>query len=287
MCPALEIQFRENQVSLTLPSRRWWVLAVVAASVAALAAWPDRPLRSSPDPRAAAASATAGGAWRDRFGDGWPDAARLSRPEDRDNFRRWVTYLAESAFYRPTPASKAEVNDCAALIRFAYRNALVEHSAGWRQSLALAAAPGFGDIGKFVYPAWPLGRGLFRTEAGPFQPSDLARPVFQEFADARSLMRFNAFAVSRDLRAARPGDMIFFHQPEQTEPFHVMLFVGRSHFQPQGSDWIVYHTGSVNGTAGEVRHVQASVLAQHPEARWRPVEGNRRFLGVYRFSILR
>jgi len=225
--------------------------------------------------------------WRDRFGDGWPDAARLDRPADRENFRRWMTYLGESAYYRPTPAVDTEVTDCAALIRYAYRNALMEHSSAWRRTLGLSAAPGIAGVVKFAYPEWPLGRGLFRTEGGPFTPQDLEHGVFQEFADAQSLMRFNTFHVSRDLQAARAGDLIFFHQPEQTEPFHAMLFVGRSHYQPQGDDWIVYHTGSVDGKAGEVRHVRASVLAEHPEARWRPLESNPRFLGVYRFSLLR
>jgi uncharacterized protein YfaT (DUF1175 family) len=255
---------------------------------------PDRPGESvagesASSPRADVASIPAlpGGLWRDRFGDGWPDAARLDRPTDRENFRRWMTYLAESAYYQPSPLTRAEVSDCSALIRYAYRNALMEHTPAWRQSLQLDSAPGFGDVGKFSYPEWPLGRGLFRTEAGPFVPQDLEHRIFQEFADAQSLMRYNTFAVSRDLRAARAGDILFFRQPEQAEPFHAMLFVGKSHFQPHGADWIIYHTGSMNGSSGEVRHVQARVLAGHPEARWRPLEGNPRFLGVYRFDILR
>lgn len=274
---------------ILLPSRKWWVLAVVAAALTAILILPDRPGRSSAGPKAAfsAAPTLPGGMWRDRFGDGWPDAARLDRPEDRDNFRRWITYLAESTYYQSSPVAHAEVSDCSALIRFAYRNALMAHTPAWRQSLQLRAVPGFGSVGKYTYPEWSLGRGLFRTEAGPFLPDDLRRQVFQEFADAQTLLRYNAFPVSRDLRAARAGDLLFFRQPEQAEPFHAMLFVGKSHFQPQGDDWIMYHTGSVNGSAGEVRHVRASLLASHPEARWRPTEGNPRFLGVYRFDVLR
>ena len=225
--------------------------------------------------------------WRDRFGDGWPDAARLDHPADREDFVRWLTYLAESAYYQPGPRARDEVNDCAALIRYGYRNALVAHTPSWRLAAGLRVVPGFGDIGKFAYPDWPLGRGLFRTRGGAFAPEDLDQGVFQEFADAHTILRHNTFAISRDLRAARAGDLLFFHQPEQAEPFHVMLFVGRSHFQPQANDWIVYHTGSVNGQSGAVRHLQARVLKQHPEPRWRPLEANPRFLGVYRFNLLR
>lgn len=290
MCPALENRSRENTLlRVLLPSRKWWVLAVAAGSLAAVWILPDRAGKSSSGPASSVntASIPLSGGWRDRYGDGWPDAARLDRPEDRENFRRWITYLAESSYYQPSALSRSEVSDCSALIRYAYRNALMEHTPAWRQALELRAAPGFGDVRKFTYPEWPLGRGLFRTGAGPFLPVDLQRGVFQEFSDAQTLMRHNSFAVSRDLRAARAGDLLFFRQPEQAEPFHAMLFVGHSNYQPQGDDWIIYHTGSMNGSSGEVRHVQASVLARHPEARWRPTEGYPRFLGVYRFSILR
>ena len=66
-----------------------------------------------------------------------------------------------------------------------------------------------------------------------------------------------------------------------------MLFVGRSQFQPQGDDWIVYHTGEIAGRRGEVRHVRAGTLLEHPDPRWRPLEVNPGFLGVYRFALLR
>jgi uncharacterized protein YfaT (DUF1175 family) len=265
-------------------------LAVLAVGFALI----DRRADSSPRfgrHHAAAVSLPAApwGAWTDRFGDGWPDAARLDRPADRQNFTRWFTYLAESAYYQPGAAAREEVNDCAALIRYAYRNALAAHTPAWRSRLFRSGRvePGFGDVEKFAYPDWPLGRGLFRTRGGPFAPEDLERGAFQEFADAQTLLRYNTFVVARSLGAARPGDALFFRQPEQSEPYHIMLFVGRSHFQSQGGDWIVYHTGNVNGQSGEVRHVQASVLAEHPEPRWRPLEANPRFLGVYRFNLLR
>ena len=45
--------------------------------------------------------------------------------------------------------------------------------------------------------------------------------------------------------------------------------------------------GAVFAAVGFHKTLQASVLAGHPEARWRPLEGNPRVLGVYRFDILR
>jgi len=226
-------------------------------------------------------------AWRDRWGDGFPEAVRLDRFEDRENFVRWLTFLAESQFYGQSAPAREEIQDCAALIRFAFRNALVAHSPAWRRTVALPREPGFGDIVKFAYPNWPLGRGLFRTRPGPFSPADLKHGVFTEFADAETLLRHNTFRVSPNVLAARSGDLLFFHQSSQRQPYHAMLFVGHSHFQPQGSDWIVYHTGELNGGRGEVREVQASLLERHPDPHWRPLETNPHFLGVYRFALLR
>jgi uncharacterized protein YfaT (DUF1175 family) len=226
-------------------------------------------------------------AWTDSFDDGLPDAARLDLAADRENFTRWLTFLAESLYYHPAPRALEEVEDCAALVRYAYRNALVAHTPAWRRAAGLPYEPGFGDVTKFAYPAWPLGRGLFRTRAGPLSPADVERGAFAEFADAATLFQYNTFPVSRDLGAARRGDLLFFFQPAQQEPYHVILFVGPSHFQSHDKDWLIYHTGDLDGRPGEIRHVRASLLMEHPDPRWRPLAANPRFLGVYRFSLLR
>ena len=225
--------------------------------------------------------------WRDSFGDGFPDAARLSEQRDRENFVRWATFLAEALYYRPSPRALEEVQDCAALIRYAYRNAMMAHQSAWRRAAGLPFDPGFADVEEFSYPQWPLGRGLFRTRPGPFAAADLEGGAFAEFADAASLLRFNTFPVSRNVAAAQPGDLLFFYQRGQSQPYHSMMFVGASYFQPQGDDWLIYHTGDVSGAGGEVRHLRVSALMQHPEPRWRPVEANPAFLGVYRFNLLR
>jgi uncharacterized protein YfaT (DUF1175 family) len=225
--------------------------------------------------------------WHDSLGDGFPDGARLDGVQDRENFTRWFTFLAESQYYAASPRTAPEVRDCAALVRFAYRNSLVAHSPAWREDARLPFDPGFGDITKYHYPYGPLGKALFRTRPGPVGPDDLAQGAFEEFADSATLLRYNTYRISRDVRAAVPGDLLLFHQALQREPFHTMLFVGRSYYQPQGSDWIVYHTGDIDGHHGEIREVQTSTLMRHPDLRWRPVLNNPNFLGVYRLEILR
>jgi len=244
---------------------------------------------------------------RNSLGDGFPDSARLDTVQDRANFVHWFTFLAETQYYAPTARSRAEILDCAALIRFAYRNSLVAHSPAWRKEAGLPFDPGFGDVAKYHYPFGPQGWGLFRAaySCGP-EPQSLAdfpcppsvrRSVppagqnsahdgFVEFADSATILRYNTYRVSRDVRAAQPGDLLFFHQPVQREPFHTMMFVGKSFYQPRGTDWIVYHTGDMNGRQGEIREVQVGILLAHPDLRWRPLASNPNFLGVFRLRIL-
>jgi len=225
--------------------------------------------------------------WHDSLGDGFPDSARLETTSDRETFLHWFTFLAESQYYAPSKQAQGEIQDCAALIRFAYRNALMAHTSAWRESAGLLFDPGFGDVAKFNYPYGPLGRALFRVRRGPAEPGDEGLGAFAEFADSATLLRYNTFPVAHDLRAARPGDLLFFHQTTQREPFHTMLFVGNSYYQPQGSDWIVYHTGDLEGRHGELRAVPAETLVAHPDQRWRPLANNPSYLGVFRLEIVR
>ncbi|MEO7155978.1 MAG: DUF1175 family protein, partial [Vicinamibacterales bacterium] len=123
------------------------------------------------------------------------------------------------------------------------------------------------------------GLPLFRVSAGP-------PPTFAEFADAKTLIRLNARSLGRDARALRAGDLLYFRQPGQREPDHLMVFVGRSPFESEGDDWVVYHTGPLEGGTGEIRKVRLATLAQHPAPRWRPVTANPNFVGVFRLTFL-
>src|SRR5438067_1839546 len=82
----------------------------------------------------------------DRFHDGTPDFLRLDSPADRDAFRRWFTEIAEYQALR-TDAIPGEINDCAALLRYSYRNALHIHDTAWLQETGMAAIGG-ASVGK-------------------------------------------------------------------------------------------------------------------------------------------
>jgi uncharacterized protein YfaT (DUF1175 family) len=222
----------------------------------------------------------------DEFGDGTPDFLRLQDASDRIAFRRWFTFLAEATYLQKEEERPKEVNDCAALIRYAYREALHEHDGLWASRWHFGRLPSAPSVRKYDVPHTALGPNIFRTRRGSFQPADIGDGAFTEFADAETLRRFNTHFVSRDLRAARAGDLIFFRQAGQRMPFHTMIYLGASQFGGSG-DWLIYHTGPSHGFAGELRLVTVDELIKHPYARWRPVPQNPAFLGVYRWNILR
>lgn len=232
-----------------------------------------------------AAEAHAAVAWTDSFRDGTPDFLRLTDGADRLAFRSWFTYLAESAYFASRPTE--EVNDCAALIRYAYRETLRAHDAAWASGLRLVNVPPMPPITKYAYPRTPLGPGLFRVHAGEVSHEDTTNGAFAQFADAEALRAFNTYFISRNIRRARPGDLLFYRQPDQRLPYHAMIYVGRSQITAGEDDWVVYHTGPDAGGPGEIRRVALRELLRHPYPRWRPLPQNPAFLGVYRWNILR
>lgn len=199
---------------------------------------------------------------------------RLADESDRAAFRSWFVLLADAQFERTT----SDVIDCAALVRHAFREALRSHTPEWLRQSQLPFVPRFADVASAPRPT-PQGWPLFRVDAA--QPSRYA-----EFADARTLIRLNSRSIGRNTAALRPGDLLYFHQPSQQSPDHLMIFVGRSLFENDGDDWVVYHTGPIENGPGEVRKVRLATLMQHPAPRWRPLPSNPHFLGVFRLNAL-
>lgn len=199
---------------------------------------------------------------------------RLADEGDRAAFRSWFVLLADAQFEQRAP----EVTDCAALVRFAFREALRAHNTEWARRVALPFTPTFPDVRsapKATAAGWPL----FRIADGP-------RPRYGEFADARTIVGLNARPLGRTIAALRPGDLLYFRQPSQEQPDHLMVFVGRSFFDRDAEDWVVYHTGPIDGGPGEVRKTRLSDLARHPSPRWRPSTSNPHFIGLFRLAAL-
>lgn len=199
---------------------------------------------------------------------------RLSDEADRAAFRAWFVLLADAAYYKPI----AEVTDCAGLVRYATREALRPHTAEWLRRTGLPLTPAIADVRE--RPVAAAGHmPLFRIADDPRAP-------YAEFADAKTLVRFNARFIARDTGALRPGDLLYYQQPSQHTPDHLMIYVGRSPFDPSATDFVVYHTGPADdGKPGEVRKARLADLVRHPAARWRPLAPNPRFVGIFRLTI--
>ena len=196
--------------------------------------------------------------------------AHLDSPADQLAFRQWFTFLAEAQYFRqPLPR---EVNDCAALIRYAYREALSPHNDEWIAAARLPFVPAFPAIAKYTFPRTPTGPNLFR----------ISESESAQFADAETLLRFNAHLMGRDIEQAEPGDILWFHQLSQPMPFHTMVYLGVSQLDGTRGPYVVYHTGP----GGEIRRLTVAELQRHPDQRWRPLSTNSNFLGVYRWDIL-
>ena len=121
----------------------------------------------------------------DTFEDGTPDFLRLDDERDRRAFRRWFTYLAEVQYFQAPANRPVEIADCAALIRYAYREALHAHAGGWAETARVPVVPAFDSIRKYRYPYTPLGASLFRITEGAFRASDIGSGAFAQFADAQ------------------------------------------------------------------------------------------------------
>ncbi len=277
---------------------RWFaVLCVVAFFVVVCAfslhrALPPATLRMSPMRIDAAGSSsqkvepTTALDASDSFGDGTPDFLRLADSADRRAFRGWFTLLAESQYFRGTNPAP-EIQDCASLLRYSYREALRRHDSAWADSAALIITAAPGEVRQYHYPYTPLGASLFRVREGAFAAEDLHNGTFAEFADAKTLWRDDTYSVGRDLGRARPGDLLFFRQSEDHTTYHAMIFIGPSQIEHGSEQYLVYHTGPQGKERGEIRRLTVSELMNFPDARWRPVASNPAFLGVYRWNILR
>src|SRR5581483_1471678 len=130
----------------------------------------------------------------DRTGDGTPDFLRLNS-DDAAAFRQWFTFLAEVQYYRTD--LPPEIDDCAALIRYACREALSHHDDAWAARVKLPIVPPLPPVSRYAYPFTPLHANLFRTRPGPFIPADLTDGAFSQFADAKTLERYNTHLIAR------------------------------------------------------------------------------------------
>jgi hypothetical protein len=100
----------------------------------------------------------------DRFGDGTPDFLRLHSSADRSAFRAWFAALADSAAAMPYQRLPREIDDCAALLRWCYREALHAHDDAWQATMPIDAPPPLASVTQYSYPFTPLGTNSLPTQ---------------------------------------------------------------------------------------------------------------------------
>ena len=218
----------------------------------------------------------------DAFSDGTPDFLRLDR-EDERIFRRWFTFLAEAQYFQKAELRPPEIVDCAALIRYAYREALRVHDSRWAADARVPLLNAADSVSAWHYPDPRLGANLFRIAPGPYDPADLGNGSFAQFADVKTLGRYNTHRIGRGLDGILPGDLLLYRQNAGHLPFHSMIYLGVSQISREGGKYVVYHTGE----DGNMRRLAIAQLLHYPEPEWRPLAANPNFLGVFRWNILR
>ncbi len=209
--------------------------------------------------------------------DGFPDSSELISAEDRRAFAEWFVRIAEAQYIRPSRAWNEREQDCAGLIRFAYREALKKHDAAWQERTGVLIDKNLPDAARFRYPRIPyLGERIFRLRS---PGARFALTDFGVFADAATLMQWNARLVTREADQAQSGDLLFFRSDWNLEfPYHSMIVAGRD---AQGLR-VIYHTGG----AGGLKRAPLAYLYASADPRWRPLASNPHFLGVFRLHIL-
>jgi uncharacterized protein YfaT (DUF1175 family) len=213
---------------------------------------------------------------RDSDGDGYPDGLELIG-NDRAAFADWFAAIAESQFYGLHPDWAIEDQDCAGLLRFAFRGALERHDQAWLAGFRYLPQPSHGEVRAYGFPAPLVSRSLFRVAPGPYAEGDVEAGLMVGRTGAKYLANYSSRLVGRDWRAAVRGDLLFFLRPGLGS-YHSMVYLGGGK--------VVYHTGASPADRGEVRLVTINTLMRHPDRAFHPSIANRSFLGVYRWKIL-
>ena len=192
------------------------------------------------------------------------DQDRLS-PGQSTLFRAWFTLIVDQQIRRgPTP--RWTQRDCAGLVRFAADNALRKHGADWLKANGLN---GSADASRLP-PEISLDAKQ-RTLAQRWTQIDGSSGPY---ASAIALVQENSRFVSRDINQALPVDLLFYDQGDDQ---HLMIWLDR---------YIAYHTGTTTPTDNGLRAVSVSELMQWRDSRWRPIDGNPNFIGLFRLDFL-
>ena len=209
--------------------------------------------------------------------DNYPDIVKLNK-NDSERFINWFLNISLYQTQKISDNWLEWERDCSGLIRYATREALKVHDDSWYANTGIdlkfweektgVNLEYFEDVQKYNYPEIPVfGSHNFFDEDG--------NTVY--FADAYNLLRANVKFISKDLKEAEPGDLLFFQHPAPLT-FHSMIFTG---------DGLVYHTGPVDETnPGMIKVWTIDYYKSLMPFQWLPIQNNEYFLGIFRLKFL-
>ncbi|CEP77379.1 MAG: DUF1175 family protein [Defluviitoga tunisiensis] len=210
-------------------------------------------------------------------GNNYPDFLELDA-QDSYSFSYWFNSIILNIIngYITLPSN---YEDCAGLIRFAYKESLKKHDQNWIKNTGYKGIVKE-DVKKYNYPDIPFyGTNIFKIDKNNINPDS-----FSNYASARVLIEMNMDFLSKNIEVAQSGDILVFFHPEDPEfPYHVMVY-----FEDPVSfeEYAIYHTGPVDEfNSGEFRVVKIKNLYK-ADPTWMAVPENKSFMGVYRFKIL-
>jgi len=192
----------------------------------------------------------------------------------------------EAQYFQERPIGQRKSTDCAALIRYAYREAL--HGATTGHGPRGAAASDSRN------PIRWRSTNIRSTPLGPRCSACSRRRSARPKSGGRRLrslpMRRRCggalTAFSRDVARALPGDVLFFRQDGGREPFHSMIYLGESQVRRDGNRYVLYHTAGP-GQSRRNSPLDARRAASLSQSEWRPSRRQPQLPGIYRWNILR
>lgn len=203
---------------------------------------------------------------------GFKESLDYLSPSDEQSLRRAVAMLALQQGRKISPAWDKGQQDCAGLIRFAYREALKPRTANQRANLFLPRKlhfPAVSGLARALLPAYP---NVWLVGEAP--------PRFSHFADAETLLQRNFRQKGMDADSAEEGDVLAFRDSGRIdEPYHLMLVAKNRN----GEKTLVYHNGAVGKEAG-VRVVPLAAFETGQLPAWNPSDKNPNFLGVFEWN---
>jgi uncharacterized protein YfaT (DUF1175 family) len=188
------------------------------------------------------------------------DGVMLSREQER-NFRAWMVRIMQEQI-RQGLSPRWVQHDCAGFVRYAVAESLRAHDQRWLKANGLSAEQLPAEL--HLSPAQETLRHAWRRMDGSKGA----------YVSAIGLVQGNSRYVAKDFNLAQPGDLLFFDQGDEQ---HLMVWMnGR----------VIYHTGTVTAQDNGLRAISVSQLLQWKDTRWRPVQDNPNFIGVYRLAFL-